>query len=323
MQILPSRPGPAQPPVPGGVGGASPSLPANSADRVTLQALPFEPELSPRSLFQGQVAEPAPEVVYYDRDADAADRARYYGDLPARAGSMGGKELYDHLSRLVSRTHQPLDYSPSQNLYPWVDRRPGLHLESIYSDNGEIYKARAEDPGGLWILMDGEGPSDMVYSERTSKVYNCEHVVPQSWFQKRGPMKGDLHHLFTCEIDCNSLRGNSVYHDFVNSGDSFASCGITDGERRRFEPAAGKGAVARAVLYFLLRYPGMIGDEAGEYTEKDLELLKSWSREEPVGEYELHRNRAIEQKQGNRNPLIDFPELVERIDFRQGLGRRR
>ncbi len=31
--------------------------------------------------------------------------------------------------------------------------------------------------------------------------FNCEHVVPQSWFAKREPMRGDLHHLFACEVD--------------------------------------------------------------------------------------------------------------------------
>jgi endonuclease I len=36
--------------------------------------------------------------------------------------------------------------------------------------------------------------------------------------------------------------------------------------------------------------------------------------------HELHRNSVAFGKQGNRNPLIDFPELVDRIDFESGLG---
>jgi len=31
-------------------------------------------------------------------------------------------------------------------------------------------------------------------------------------------------------------------------------------------------------------------------------------------------NRAIQKKHGNRNPLVDFPELVEKVDFAQGPG---
>ncbi len=45
-----------------------------------------------------------------------------------------------------------------------------------------------------------------------SLPYNCEHVVPQSWFNKRNPMKGDLHHLFACESRCNSFRSNIPYY---------------------------------------------------------------------------------------------------------------
>ena len=47
-----------------------------------------------------------------------------------------------------------------------------------------------------------------------SAPYNCEHVVPQSWFSKKEPMRGDLHHLFACESRCNSFRGNHAYFDF-------------------------------------------------------------------------------------------------------------
>jgi endonuclease I len=36
---------------------------------------------------------------------------------------------------------------------------------------------------------------------------------------------------------------------------------------------------------------------------------------EPVSEYERHRNAAIFERQGNRNPLIDHPEWAARIDF--------
>ena len=36
--------------------------------------------------------------------------------------------------------------------------------------------------------------------------------------------------------------------------------------------------------------------------------------------YERHRNAAIEQSQGNRNPLIDHPDWAARIDFAAGFG---
>ena len=79
--------------------------------------------------------------------------------------------------------------------------------------------------------------------------------------------------------------------------------------------AGGKGAAARATLYFLLRYPGVVDD----YDARDIKTLLKWHDEFPVSLYEKHRNAAIEETQGNRNPLIDFPEKARQIDFAAGL----
>ena len=51
-----------------------------------------------------------------------------------------------------------------------------------------------------------------------------------------------------------------------------------------------------------------------------METLLDWHEADPVTEYERHRNAAIFEKQGNRNPLIDFPEWAPNVDFRLGLG---
>ena len=90
---------------------------------------------------------------------------------------------------------------------------------------------------------------------------NCEHVVPQSWFDKAEPMRSDLHHLFACEPGCNSFRGNVPYWQFPSDEEvERYLCGRR--ETGKFEPEHGKGPVARATLYFLVRYPGEIGNHA-------------------------------------------------------------
>ncbi|MEZ4297683.1 MAG: endonuclease [Polyangiaceae bacterium] len=142
---------------------------------------------------------------------------------------------------------------------------------------------------------------------------NCEHVVPQSWFGKREPMRGDLHHLFACEPRCNSFRGNLSYASFGDEK-SMSGCGQKRGDR--FEPLGGKGAVARATLYFLVRYPG----EITQLTPEQLTLLRTWSADDPPADHELHRNQAIFEVQGNRNPFIDHPEWAPLVAFERGLG---
>lgn len=276
----------------------------------------------------------AAERPYYDAQADAAARAAYYGDLalPADAAAAHGA-----LHALLERTHtgQPR-YSPSQHLYPWVDLR---HTRGGDDDIVSIYSSRTFSARALIetdIAIDEQRqrmcaaivrpsigaaealPVDDDFLE-AALPYNCEHVVPQSWFGKREPMRGDLHHLFACEVDCNSFRGNTPYFDFADFNEVIRSdCGKR--EPGKFEPGSGKGAVARATLYFLLRYPGLIDRRAGEYTADRIATLVAWHKADPVTEYEHHRNAAIFEKQGNRNPLIDFPEWAERIDFTRGLG---
>ena len=71
--------------------------------------------------------------------------------------------------------------------------------------------------------------------------------------------------------------------------------------------------VARAVLYFLVRYPGAIG--TGKYSASDIAMFVNWHKNNKSDVYEWHRNRCIYKSQGNCNPFIDFPELVEKVDF--------
>jgi endonuclease G len=151
------------------------------------------------------------------------------------------------------------------------------------------------------------------------RPFNCEHVVPQSTFAEREPMRGDVHHLFACESGCNSFRGNTPYFDFRDFEEVIRTdCGKR--EDSSFEPNEGKGAVARATLYFLLRYRGEIGDRAVELQPAQLPTLLAWHDADPAGEWELHRNAAIAEVQGNRNPLIDHPEWAEKIAFERGFG---
>ena len=42
-------------------------------------------------------------------------------------------------------------------------------------------------------------------------------------------------------------------------------------------------------------------------------LLRKWHFEDPPDEWEEKRNDLIELIQGNRNPFIDQPDLVERV----------
>lgn len=266
---------------------------------------------------------------YYDEAADEGKRVAYYRGVPAEG------PLFRALGELVQSTHSSTPgYQPATHVYPWVDLQEEggrLVLKSVYS--GRTFDPREFIEEDFRIQGERARMGEMLARESSAGAfgaeqadlleatlpYNCEHVVPQSWFNKKEPMRGDLHHLFACESGCNSFRGNIPYFDFVDYEEAVReACGKR--EELKFEPAAGKGAVARATLYFLLRYPGQINRTGKEYTEDRIQTLVQWHQRFPVTRYEKHRNAAIHEKQGNRNPLIDHPEWVSRIDFIQGLG---
>jgi V8-like Glu-specific endopeptidase len=277
------------------------------------------------------------DKVYYDSDRDEVDRKQYYASI---ATNLRTGTRFRRLRDLLAQTHtNQLSYSEARldYLYPWVD----LHeicdeqrqLRSIYS--GVAFDAEVAIRGDLEIATRREGrlrevlltegsfgeeAMEAALDELESQMpYNCEHVVPQSWFAKAQPMRGDLHHLFACEPGCNSFRSNIPYFQFDPVQEVYRSeCGRR--EMDKFEPDNGKGAVARASLYFLLRYPRLVGDDKAEMQLERLPMLLDWHQSDPVSLYEKHRNAAIFAIQGNRNPLIDYPQWAEKIDFTLGFA---
>ncbi|MFB6467209.1 endonuclease I family protein [Cytobacillus sp. Hz8] len=235
---------------------------------------------------------------YYEEQKDIEIQQNYYKNTSHEK---------DSIHQLIETTHRnELNYAPHRYVYPWVDLHENGKLKSIYS-------GKEMDP--LTVIVEDIHILETISSgSMTSLVdeitLNCEHVVPQSWFHKHEPMKGDLHHLFACDPACNSRRGNNPYDDFPDYVPKSHALGLKEGcgmaDEGKFEPEYGKGIVARATFYFLTRYPGIISNNL-----VNLQVLMDWHKQFPVSLYEKHRNLAIFELQGNRNPFIDFPEMAE------------
>lgn len=149
----------------------------------------------------------------------------------------------------------------------------------------------------------------------------------------------DGHHLVASERSMNSTKNNRFFEDchdgidddnLVDRGYGNYTCG-----EWYFEPRDEvKGDVARMLFYMVIRYEGEDGDyvdlelldDLYEYEDtevsikssklpyyEDLSTLLRWHIEDPVSEWEINRNQTIYEFQGNRNPFIDMPELVEEI----------
>ncbi len=152
-------------------------------------------------------------------------------------------------------------------------------------------------------------------------IINTEHTWPQSRFNRAFQpdiQKTDMHHLFPTDSKMNAIRGNKKFGEVPQSTTALpcqtAKFGpitgpVPDSDEHFEPPQVHKGNVARALFYFSVRYSIKI-DADEEY------YLRKWHKEDPVDAFEVQRNEAIFRLQGDRNPFIDHPELVDMIaDF--------
>jgi len=145
-----------------------------------------------------------------------------------------------------------------------------------------------------------------IYSDDTDFTQcNIEHIFPQCRFKEHKELKYDLHHIFLCNMKINSKRSNYRFEQID---------GINDGKYRVttanhiFNPSIKfKGKVARALAYVFTLYPSLINDIIS------FDTIVIWNMISPVTEEEIERNNLVEQIQGNRNPYIDNPSLINSI----------
>jgi len=159
---------------------------------------------------------------------------------------------------------------------------------------------------------------------------NREHAFPKSWWGGAvNAAYSDLHHIFPADEAANLAKNNyplgkvgiPVFDNGVSKVgyDSFQE---SSSENLVFEPAdAYKGDFARAYFYVATCYQDLVWKhtfmvESNPYPTlraEAINLLKDWHLKDPVSEKERIRNDAVFERQGNRNPFVDFPELVSYV----------
>ena len=163
--------------------------------------------------------------------------------------------------------------------------------------------------------------------------WNKEHVCCQSWLGS-GPMVSDLFNVYPTDARINNLRSNypygvvSVHNGFSKDPDHHGlgklGSSTTADIGTCYEPDdAYKGDFARTFFYMVARYRNnslnsghgakMFTPTPTNFTPYSLSFLLDWHRQDPVSQKEIDRNQAVYGIQNNRNPFIDYPELVEYI----------
>ena len=194
--------------------------------------------------------------------------------------------LRNALKTIVTANALSLGYTTARDhMYGTIDNVAG-QVECVYTGRVATFNTRA---GAV------------------SNDFNCEHTFPQSFFGSANPMQSDLHHLFSTDESANTYRSNLPFG--VVTGTPTWQVGGSKKGNGVFEPRdVHKGNAGRALLYFVIRHQ----DYANFVAPQEV-LLRQWHRQFLPVAKDIARNNAIYSLQGNRNPLVDYPQFERRI----------
>ncbi len=228
----------------------------------------------------------------------------YYNPIDGLAGDALIQGLQDIIAEEgVVRAHT---YEDVKTIIEETDQNP--------ENSNQVWLLYNEIPRGKYLYQTG--------SSGTGK-WNREHTFPRSrggffsieeddmptginqWWPTNADStrhaNSDVHGLRAADALENSLRGNQHYGQYTGPTGNTGSF---------------KGDVARSIFFLAIRYNDLnvvdgFPDVDGELG--DLATLLSWHQQDPPDDFEMNRNNIIYDWQKNRNPFIDYPDLVDYI----------
>ncbi len=237
----------------------------------------------------------------------------YYSSID----NTSGDALFNAISTIAGTGYKSLGYDGLYNAYKQTDNKDG-YVWDMYSNC-------------TWTHGDKECGNYKVECD----CYNREHSIPQSWWGKGTSNQGcDIFHVLPTDGKVNGMRSNNPYGEVATAtytsenGSKVGPSSLSDYSGTVFEPIDEyKGDIARGILGTMVKWKGSWTQSeganvfngtytaAGNYglTAYSVKLFLKWHRQDPVSQKEIDRNNGIQATQGNRNPFIDYPYLVEYI----------
>ena len=233
--------------------------------------------------------------------------AGYYDDLKGKSGAELKTAVYETI-----KDADVLSYGSGKG-HTWegfysTDRTADNQVVDRYSNDVRYFGEEGESVGGM----------------------NIEHSFPKSWWGgSENQAYKDLYNLMPSEQKINSSKSNypmgEVTH--VTKDNGCTKIGTGHNGYNLWEPAdKWKGDFARSYMYMATAYQNFTWStkspqalqilQQGDYPTLQpwaYELYISWAKADAPDQLETDRNNAVSEIQGNRNPFVDFPNLMEYI----------
>lgn len=236
--------------------------------------------------------------------------AYYTGDYTYDALiDLSGDALFRRLNKLMGNTCRiasGFSYDKLRNNYVNVDRDLNKDGNIIGYYNGVSFKA-------VWD---------------SGKTWNREHTWPQSKGANKSTSMGhDMQSVRPTQTSVNSSRGNDAYGEGSSYYDPDKDVSISNPHYKKINLGTYRGDAARVILYDYLVYGEAGGNKNALYNGnaqllsklggsgvfESIHVLLKWHMQDPPSLTEMVRNDGAQDYQGNRNPMIDFPELAIEI----------
>ena len=231
----------------------------------------------------------------------------YYSSLKGKKGAELKTAIHD-----IIKKANVLSYGSGYGKTWWgfwsTDRDERGYFIDRYSSKSE------------WEMSTSQGAvgSDM----------NIEHSFPKSWWGGATVQAyKDLYNLMPCKSRINSTKSNYPMGKVVSGdkGNGWTKVGNGDDNKMYWEPAdPWKGDFSRGYMYMATAYQDYTwkGDRAlqilqqGDYPTLQkwaYKLYIQWAKADKPDAIEIKRNNDVAKIQGNRNPYVDFPNLMEYV----------
>ncbi|MDR1973514.1 MAG: endonuclease [Bacteroidales bacterium] len=265
-----------------------------------------------------------------------------FAQIPAgyydSAFHKSGYELKTSLKNII-KGHKRLAYGSGNcgncvwYAYRSTDAKPDGTVWDMYTDSVFNFGYVTQDAIGYQCGNNGS---------QEGNCYSREHSFPKSWWAATtsdgsdlsDTMFTDLNHLFPADQYINNMHNNHPLGE-VSSPTKTSNKGYKLGPNKlvgysgiAFEIIDEyKGDFARAYLYMATRYedriaawasnadaqPMLNGTSTQCFTDWAKDMLVRWHELDPISQKEIARNDSVYKIQHNRNPFIDYPELVNKI----------
>lgn len=231
----------------------------------------------------------------------------YYNSLKGKKGAELKTAVYN-----VIKNAKVLSYGSGSGHTWWGFWQTDRDKRGYFIDR---YSAKSS-----WVKSTSQGA--------VGSGMNIEHSFPKSWWGGASNQAyKDLYNLMPCQSKINSTKSNYPMGTVASGdrGNGWTKVGYGTDKKGYWEPAdPWKGDFARGYMYMATTYQNFTwkGEAALQILQQGTyptlqkwayTLFIKWAKADRPDALEIQRNEDVYKIQGNRNPYVDFPNLMEYV----------